>query len=277
MASSSVFGGFYNRKNEGKKGSSALYNFLQVSCIFSIWLVVYLCNFSFDWRVILYSLLFGGFYTICVVGTINALKTGPVSLTSLFMQLSLIVVTLWGFLFWGDKITLFAVIGLILVVISLCLCLYKGKSNDEKKFNGRWLFFAGLMLIGNAGDTIMQRTQQANFNGAHGPLLMVFATGISALVCLTVFLKADKTDCKEMAKTSWYYPVLAGGCNVGLNLFVMLLATSTLSPSVIYPVICVGGLIVSMIFSIVAFKEKLKWQQWIGVVIGAIAVVILSI
>ena len=61
------------------------------------------------------------------------------------------------------------------------------------------------------------------------------------------------------------------------NLFVIFLATSPISPSVIYPVIAVGGLSVSSIFSLVVFKEKLYWWQWLGILVGAVAVVLLSI
>ena len=55
------------------------------------------------------------------------------------------------------------------------------------------------------------------------------------------------------------FPVAAGVTNVLLNLAVIILATSELSPSLIYPVLAVGGLAVTMLFSIFAFKEKLKW------------------
>ncbi len=276
IASSSIFGGFYSRKHEKTEGSSRLYNFLQLTVAFLVWTVIYLFDFSFDWRVLAYALLFGGCYTICMIGMINALKTGSVALTSLFLQLSLIGVTLWGFVFWDVSVTLFAVLGLLLVVVALCLCLYTGK-REKTTFNGKWFFYVALMFLGNAGCSIVQRTQQTAFDGRHSGMLMAFATAISALTCLIIFLRGDKTDLKRVYKQSWWLPVLAGGCNVALNMFVMLLATSPLSPGVVYPVISVGGLTVSMIFSIVAFKEKLKWQQWVGVAIGILAVGILSV
>jgi multidrug transporter EmrE-like cation transporter len=42
-------------------------------------------------------------------------------------------------------------------------------------------------------------------------------------------------------------------------------------------VIAVGGLAVTSIFSLVAFKEKLHWWQWVGVAVGAVAVALLSL
>ena len=69
----------------------------------------------------------------------------------------------------------------------------------------------------------------------------------------------------------------AGICNLILNVFVMLMAVTDLSPSLIYPVIGVGGLAVITVFSLLVFKEKMRWWQWLGVAVGAIAVLLLSI
>ncbi len=278
LTSSSVFGGFYNRRHEEDKGASALYNFLQLAFVCLLWGVLFASDFSFDYRVLPYSLLFGVFFTLCNLGLIQALRCGPVALTSLFMQLSLIAVTIWGFCFWGARVTPLAIVGLVLVAVSLWLCLYKGKGEGrEEKFNGKWLFYALLAFVGNAGCSIVQRTQQTAFNGEYGNLLMFVATGISLLAFFIMFLRSDRTKAKQTLKRSWYVPAMAGGCNVALNIFIMLMAVSTLSPTVIYPTISVGGLIVGMLFSVFAFKEKLPWWQWVGVAIGAIAVGILSI
>ena len=80
-----------------------------------------------------------------------------------------------------------------------------------------------------------------------------------------------------MLKDSCIYPIVEGICNVLLNLFVILLASTILSPSMVYPIIGVGGLMIVTLVSIFAFKERLRWWQWLGVVIGAMATALLSI
>ena len=275
-ASSSVFGKFFGRKNEGVKDATKLYNFLQLTSVFSIWFILYTFNFSFEVCVLPYCLLFAACFTVCNVGIITALKHGPTTLTALFNSLSLIVTTIWGFLFWETEVSLIVLTGLTLVTIAIYLCLYTGKKED-KKFSWKWLLFVLMAFLGNAGCSIVQRTQQIQFSGQHKYMLMTFATLLSATACFVIYLCGDKTNSKEILKKSWYFPVTAGICNVVLNLFVMLLATSPLSPSLIYPVIGVGGLMVVTLVSLFVFKEKLKWQQWLGIVIGAIATVLLSI
>lgn len=275
-ASSNVFGTYFNRKNGGRKDTSAFYNFLQMLSVFVCWFVYYAFDFGFNTNVLLYSLLFAICYTLCNVGIINALKSGPSSLTSLFVSSASILTTIWGFIFWDSKLTVPVLIGLILVVISLILCLYTGKK-DVKKISAKWIFYVMLAFLANAGCSITQRTQQMKFDGAYAGELMAFATLFSCAACFGVWLKSDKTDSKTMLKGSWYLPVAAGGANMLLNYFVILLALSELSPSLIYPVIGVGSLAVVIMFSLFAFKEKLKWWQWLGLGIGAIATLLLSI
>ena len=275
-ASYSIFGELFNRRNEGKTDSSAFYTLLLMISVCLSWGILYACDFTFEPSVLLYSVLFAVCYILTNISMINALKYGSVTLTTLLISLSLIVTTIWGFIFWDAKLTVPVVVGLIFVVMAIYLCLYT-KDKEEKSFSFKWLFFVMLAFFGNAGCTIVQRTQQVKFNGQHGNMLMLFATFFSVLFCLFMYLKSDKKDSKGMLKSSWWAPVCAGVANVVLNILVMLMALTTLSPSLIYPVIGVGGLAVVTIFSLFVFKEKMHWWQWVGIVIGMIAVVLLSI
>lgn len=275
-SSESIMGACYNKVNKKMKDSSSLYSFLSITSMFAFWLVIFFADFSLNWNVIWYALLFACFYTLCNVCMIRALKIGPVVLTSLFMQLSLVGTTVWGFIFWDSKVTVFILLGLVLVVVALWLCLYQGKK-EESKINAKWLIYALLAFIGNAGCSITQRTQQIHFNGMYGTFLMVLAMAISAVICLADYLKSDKINSVQILKKTWYIPTFAGIFNGVLNLCVILLASSALSVSLIYPVISIGSLMLTTIFSAIVFREKMYWWQWVGVFIGMISVGILSI
>ena len=275
-ASSSVIGTYFNRRNDGKRGASPFYTFLQLCSVFFCWLVLFVFDLSWDWGVLPYALLFALFYTVCHIAIINALRNGPTTLTSLFIGLSLLITTAWGFAFWDAKFTLFVGLGLVLVVASVYLCLYNGKK-DEKKISWKWILFVVLAMVCNSGCSITQRTQQMQFDGQYGNMLMAVATFFGTIASFLLWLKSDKADTKVMLKSSWYFPVGAGVFNLFLNLCVMKMALTTLSPSLIYPVIGVGGLMVVTLFSLFAFKEKLKWQQWLGIALGAVATALLSL
>lgn len=275
-ASTSIFGKAFNRKNEGYKDVSIFYNLLMMISVFSGWGILFLTDLSFNADVLWYSVIFAIGYTTANVGIINALKYGPATLSALLTSLSLILVTIWGFIFWGDTISAAVLIGLVLVVLSITLCIYT-KEKDDKSISGKWIFYISLAFLGNAGCSITQRTQQVNFNGEYGNMLMFFATGLSLIASLVLYLRSNKSDSKIIFKKTGYIPILAGIGNLIMNVFVMLLATSSLSPSLIYPVIGVGALAVVTVFSLLVFKERMYPWQWLGVVLGAVAVALLSI
>lgn len=277
----SVLVASFSRKSEEYRNGESFFNAMYAFSACLTWLILFLMKPSFDWGVVLYSLGFGAFYVCGTTGYVNAMKTGPIMLTSLFISLSLIGVTVWGFFFWNTKFTALVGIGLVLVAIAIYLCLNKGKkeNNTEEKhpISLKWLFFVVLGFVGNAGCTIVQRNQQIAYNGQHAELLMVIATAFAGSVLLAMYLKSGVQDCKRLLKERSIYPIASGVFNFAVNLFVILLARTTLSPSVIYPVLSVGSLAIVTMASIFLFKEKMKWWQWIGVAIGVIAVAILNI
>ena len=275
-ASSSILAKIFNRKNAGKKDTSAFYGFWIMLSACLGWAIFWITDFSFNANVLWYSLAYAACYAITVAGSINALKHGPIALTTLMNSLSLILTTIWGFIFWGSTLNITVVIGLLLVICSITLCLYS-KKTEEKKISTKWLVYVLLAFFGNAGCSIVQRTQQTEYAGAYGKQLMFFAILLSASVYLFIYLKSNRIDTPAMLKTSVWLPVCAALLNLVLNVFVMLLANTELSPSLIYPVIGVGSLAVTLVFSLFVFKEKMHWRQWVGVGIGAVAVLLLSI
>lgn len=276
LSFSGIGASFYNRKNEGKRDTARIYNLIQLSAVFLLWVVKFLTNMEMNIAVLPYSLIFTLGYTSAMIASVSVYKEGPLMLSSLIMQLSMISTTIWGFFFWGSPVTPVVITGLVLVVISLWLCLYRGKS-EEKKITSKWLFFIAIYFVGNSVGSITQRTQQIDFNSAYGDFLMAVATFLSLVACIVMYLRSDRRDTKEIVKTTFYLPLLAGILNFFINVILIFLATSTLSPSLIYPVLAVGSLGINTVFSVFVFKEKLCWWQWIGVAVGALAIALLSI
>lgn len=275
----SVLGTSFNRKNSARRQVSTLYNLLIACSVLVSWLILYAFDFSFDFGVLPYSVGFAFFYTLAMIGHIQALKSGSVSLTAFIKQLSLVFVSLWGFVFWDSPITANVGIGLVLITVALALC-FLGKKRDGRQgavISMKWVGYAAILLIGNAGCSIIQKYQQLAFNGAHRSMLMVFASLCSVIFCLVLGRKEDKGDWTATVRDSWYFPVGAGVASALLNLFVLRMASTTLSPSIIYPGIAVGGVTLTSLASVVLFKERLLWRQWVGLAIGVIALVFLNL
>ena len=147
-----LLSGFFNRKNEEKKDPVALYNLIYILMVFVAWTIKFLLKPDFDVGVLWYSLGFGISFAFATIGMTMGMKLGSVTLTSLMLQLSTIMAAVWGFFFWNAEFTLLVAVGLILVVVSMWLCLYKGKEADKGvPITWKWFFFAMLGFVGNAG------------------------------------------------------------------------------------------------------------------------------
>lgn len=274
-----LFGAGFNKKHEGEANVRPLYNMMLCIAGSVTWGIIFLCSFSFEWSVLPYSLMFGVCYAAITASLIKALSEGPTLLTLLIQQLSLVGVSVWGFIFWGawvPKLAPFVLTGFLLVVISLVLCLYSGEKSD-KKITWKWLGYVAIMFVVTAGSSIVQRSQQNKFNGQYGSMFMFFGLLVALMISTVVFLAGEKPDVKRLVKTSWFYPFGAGASSALGNLFVVLLASTTMSTNLIYPTLGVACLALTSIASIYLFKEKLAWWQWVGVVIGTVAVLLLSI
>ena len=278
MSILNIFGAGFNRKQTGKDNVIPFYNFLLCSAASVTWGIIYLFDFSFDVRVLVYSLIFGVCYAAIAITSIKALAEGPTLLTTLLQQLSLLGTTVWGFAFWGtwdaNKAPL-VLTGLALVVVSLVLSLYSGEKSG-KKITVKWLAYASVMFVVTASCSIVQKAEQIAFDGQHGSMLMFFGVVLAALICLGYFFLTEKPDVQKMLKTSWYFPLGAGTSSALGNLFVVLMATK-LSSNLVYPTLAVGCLALTSVGAVLLFKEKLAWWQWLGVAIGAVAVALLSI
>ena len=279
IASSSIFGSFFNRKNEGKRDPAQLYNVLLIVAALIGWWIIYAFDFSFNPMSLVYSLIFAVGYAVADIGIIFALATGPVSLTALILQLSLIGATVWGFIFWNEVPTWLTWIGLVLVVIAIALCLFapSKKGSNKNPITLKWIIFAAMAFFGNVACTVAQKTHQIDFGGAHGSMMMAFAMIIALVIFVAVYLFSDKRDTHVIAKTSWFFPAASGAGNVLLNLFIIMLAATELPPSLIYPVLSVGGIMITSMFSAFFLKEKLYPWQWCGIGVGAVAIVALSV
>jgi len=272
-----VAGRIYNTKNNDKNNVSKLYNMLVPTFASVGWLVLWCFDFSFDARVLPYALLYGIGYTLFTFGMLGALKFGSTSLTALIKQLALVGVSFWGFIFWDTPFTLICGIGIVLIVVSLVCCLLNKEEKSSEHNVFKWLLCALMITVGNAGCSIVQRYQQMAFDYQHKNMFMFFGVLFSALVCVVISVTEDKSNWKSAFKSSWYCPLLTGLSSVLSNVFILLMVKYQLSAAIIYPGVAVGGLMITTATSLVFFRERLRPLQWCGLVVGAVALVLLNL
>lgn len=272
-----VGGRLYNSRTASYRGVTRFYSLLVPAFASLGWLVLLLFDFSFDVGILPYSLLYGVGYIAFTVGMLGALTYGPTSLTGLIKQISLVAVSFWGFAFWNTPFTLLSGLGILFTLLSLFLCLAKKKGEDGFSDRGKWLFYVSLVALGNASCSIIQRYQQMTFDYQHKNAFMFFGVLFATLFSLFFALREEKGEWRRVCAESWWCPAIAGAASAASNVFVLLMIKAEMSTSVIYPGIAVGGLIITTLIAFFAFREKLRLSQWVGLGIGAVALVLLNL
>lgn len=270
-------GRFYDNAPANGTEPPALYSALVALFAALSWGILWCGDFSFALGVLPYSLLYGLGYTSFTIGLLGAIKTGSTSLTALIKQASLVGVSFWGFAFWGAPITLQCCIGIALLLVSLPLCLLTKETKSDSHHLPKWLLFSAMIVVGNAGCSIVQRYQQMAFNYQHKNMFMFFGVLFSFFACALLVLRPLAKHPVALFGKRTVFPAMAGMSSALSNVFILLLIKKEMSSSVLYPGIAVGGLMITTIVAFSVFRERLRPLQWIGLVIGAVGLVLLNL
>lgn len=230
-------------------------------------------SLNFSAELIPYSAAFAIAYTAGVVGSVIAISSGPLSLTSLIVSFSLMLPTLYGLIFLHDPIGIGLFPGLILLAASLVLI---NKRDKDVKINAKWVISVIFAFAGNGFCTIFQKMQQVRFNGAYKNEFMIIALIITSVAALVMTLSKERKIIKKQSFLCYSLGIFCGIANGAVNLFVMIL--SGLMPvSLMFPIISAGGIVVTFIISTAIYKEKLSKLQLIGFILGTASVVLLNL
>lgn len=235
-----------------------------------------------------YAIIYGINWVLLAVVNNLALKTGPLSYTSVIISLSLVIPTFSGWLFWNEKINALQLIGIIFMI--MCFVLSNEKSEDDKKVKKIWYVYVVVAFISNGFCGIIQKLHQSS-NGAEQTTGFVFTALLISIVISTplmLFFKGKERKnrpsenlegLKTGSKTKYIVLLLlltAGVCS-GLVNQINLYLVGIMDSAVFFPVVNGGNLILTMLLSVTAFKEKPTSKQWLGLAMGMIAVIMLCV
>jgi len=200
------------------------------------------------------------FYKMC------ALTSGPMHITLLVTTSSMIIPTMSG-VFFGEK---FSFLKLILVVILIGFIFLSFDKTDNKKINGRWLFFCVLAFLFQGSIGVLQKIHQ--FSEYKGELNgFLFVTFICSLIYSRI--RAQKSY-RELSfrKKHIIFAIMCGVCTYIMN-FLNLRLSGLLPSQLFFPLINGSAIILSALMSVFLFKEHLSKKQLIGLCGGIVSLI----
>ena len=220
-----------------------------------------------------YSILFALGYAFAVVFVVLACGHGSLALTNLMVAFSSIIPTAYGLVFLGETFTLPLLIGILLLIAAIVVVNFPQKG---ERVNLRWFCYAMLTFLGNGLTGIIVKLQAIEFQGAYGNDFMIIALALVAVSTFPLALASDQGRVKAYLTGGAVLFTVCGLLNGFHNTLVVYLS-SRMPASIQFPLISAGGILVTLLISTVCYKEKLTKLQWLGMILGIGAILLLSI
>lgn len=271
------------RNTYSKKHVKTITDYYVYNCLSSIMSMLVLIALSGgvhlpSFYTVILGTAFGMAIALASISYLQALTIGPFSYTTVIITASLIIPALSGRLIWGEQIAAVQYIGMVLMFVSIVISVQKGK--DEKGTSLKWLLYSlGAFVFGGSIGLMQKIHQSSSFRNEINEFLIV-AFFISTLFSLIMWFwysrykGVKKSITLSLKSSTFLMAIVSGVCMALANIFNLFLS-GKMDSAVFYPVVNGGGLLMTTIVAIVFFREKLSKKQWLGLIVGIVAILLL--
>lgn len=260
------------------------FNFYQnIFCFLSILLIYLFSGTKFSFSV--FSVLLGAALAVANIlsleGVLQAQACGSFAYTSVIVALSAIIPSMSGPVLFGEKVTVsqFAGIGLMII----CIILSPGNDGGERRaVNLKWLLFCTVAFVFSGAVGVVQKIHQNNAaHKAEMPALLLtcffvsFALSGIRLITERGRMKKSGESLNKLTLAVLLFPAVSGLCFAfphTINLFL----SGRLASVVFFPTINLCPMLLTMLYAVFGFKERLTAKQWAGIAVGVLSTVFVS-
>lgn len=260
------------------------FNFYQnIFCFLSILLIYLFSGTKFSFSV--FSVLLGAALAVANIlsleGLLQAQACGSFAYTSVIVALSAIIPSMSGPVLFGEKVTVsqFAGIGLMII----CIILSPGNDGVERRaVNLKWLLFCTVAFVFSGAVGVVQKIHQNNAaHKAEMPALLLtcffvsFALSGIRLITERGRMKKSGESLNKLTLAVLLFPAVSGLCFAfphTINLFL----SGRLASVVFFPTINLCPMLLTMLYAVFGFKERLTAKQWAGIAVGILSTVFVS-
>lgn len=249
-----------------KGGSAHIFNINKAIAGILVFLIMGIFKgMSMHLPTVFFGIGYGVFLGISMFTGFKALGIGPMALTSIIASFSLVIPFVFGITVWKEAMSLYGVIGIVLLLSAIILLNFK----KEKGLSIKWSVFALLTMAANGICSLIQKYHQLYYPCEYRIEFMIWS--LICVLCVTLLMGKSELKAFGSNTTGIVSGILNGGAN-----FIVLYLAATENASVLFPVVSVCNVIAVWLIGRILFKEKLKPLQVIGLVLGVTAVFLLN-
>lgn len=211
-----------------------------------------------------------------------ALASGPVSLTTLIVNFSVLLSAAFGMVMYGDRLYLTQFAGIAALIVSMFLSVEK--KPDEKKKQGKWLLLTLLAMLGDSGISFAQRMFNATPSASAAHMDITFSAVMylmASLLAFAFYLFNTRHGLRSRSSIGFRWHVLAYVAAIALVLSVyqkgMMLSIANIEGTFLYPTHAGLMSLIMTVIGILFFRDRLSVRQKWGVAFGIACVVLMNI
>lgn len=206
---------------------------------------------------------------------LSSQKAG-VAITGVSSRISVIIPAAFGLLFLNEEITVLKISGILLVLIAFYLIFKRDKSIEV---DTRYLLFPIMLFIVNgANDTMMSFSEKTYLKQDNDHILLFLAVIFATSLVFAFGIVAYNiiTGKRKLALKNVWAGIILGLLNFG-STYYFLKAISVFEVSVVVPIQNVSIVSLSALTGYLAFRERLRKLNWVGIAIAIVAILLIAI
>jgi drug/metabolite transporter (DMT)-like permease len=217
------------------------------------------------------------FITLFNLVAFTAQRLG-VSVAVVAYKLSLIIPFLFSLVYYNEPYTAWKIAGVVLALAAVVLTSYPSNKNEKNKNVGVILWLVPFVLFTGSGmlDAMIKFVEQAFVNEQNQDIYLITAFSSAAVVGILILSYAFITG-KQRFDSRAILAGLAIGIPNYFSIWCLMHALKgyTGNSSAVIPINNMGIVLISAVVAWLAFKEKLSFINWMGIVLslGAIALI----
>lgn len=225
-----------------------------------------------------FGAVFGTLFVFATFSYMKAMESGPMSFASLFFSLGLLVPVVVGIMLWDETVSLWQMVGLSLLVVTLYLATGSSLSGT-KGVNRRWVFFTAGAFIGNGLVLTTMKEHQMLLSGGQIREFLVIAFSVGAVLSGMMFLFYHRNgqSIRQLKKLPFVWIMLATATTTAAGNVLNLYLSTRISGVVQFPVVNGGVVLISTALSVILYRERLSRRGIASLFAGIAALVLVSI
>lgn len=279
------------------KSTAALLLFPVLTGIIAVALFLSLNGFSLAFGAFSFGIAVGEaiVLTLCMLCGIFVVKFGRVSVYTVFMMLGgMLLPFIYGLIFLGEPLSVFKIIGILVLVAGLILSALPDKNSAGEKPKPVFYLLCFAVFCLNGGVSILSKVHQINADAIGTMDFMVWLylmqLSISAL-CFGVYMLffrkknafpasenlSEKEERRRAFQKSalWAFLISLGYMLFsGFGYLLQLNAAKEIEASLLYPIVTGGSILFSTLTAWAVFKEKINLPLWISLALTFIGTVL---